>query len=145
MVILLNKFKENGLPINTKDINGDNPLELACIRGFDENQDEKIHDEELGRSVSPRFKVAKLLIDYRGKDGEDEITIQYDKLRKGLNSPLHWAIYWTDIDLADCVYQECPKQIFWLNSNGMIPFDMCYQTEVKFTENKAKMVSGIFS
>lgn len=144
MEILLEKSKINEIPINATDVNGDDPVNLACIRGFDERVDEQVFDEEIGRYVSRRFKVAKLLLDYRAKDGTNELVIRYDKLRKGLNSPLHWAIYWTDIDLADYVYQECREQIFWMNQDGMIPFDMCYQTETKFSENKAKMVRNFF-
>jgi ankyrin repeat protein len=136
---LLKLSYEEEVSIDTRDINGDTPLELACIRGFDGSQEESFTRED-GYVVSRRFKVAQQLLEYVNKNGEQEITIEYRKLKKGLNSPLHWAIYWTDIDLAELVYKECQEQIFWVNKHDMIPFDMSSEKETKFLELKSKLV-----
>jgi len=141
--VLLSECKAEQVNINVRDTNGDTPLELACIRGFDGNPDD-IYEYDNGYKVSRRFRVTQMLLEYKNGAGKQEITIKFDELKKGLNSPLHWAIYWTDIDLADIVYQECPEQIFWINKHDMIPFDMSGEKETRFLELKSKLVKKKF-
>ena len=138
--ILLRNYQELDLSIDQPDINGDNPLELACIRGYDARKTEYYFDKKLGYRTSKRYKVVSMLLDYRNSDMEQEIFIKVEKLKKDANTPLHWAIYWSDIDLASLVFEQCPGQIFNMNKHGFIPFDMCFQTGSRLTQFKSQLI-----
>ena len=58
-----------------------------------------------------------------------------------MNTPLHWGIYWADLDLSKLVYNEFPDQLFIENKEGHIPFDMCIEAKNKFQESRAKIVN----
>ena len=137
---LLERNKTLEIPSNTKDVNGDSPLDLACVRGFDQNKNEYYTDPNTREDTSKRFVVVKLLLDYRNWYGRKEFKITIEGLVKGLNSPLHWSIYWADLHLANLVYNECPDQIFWKNRDNFIPFDMCQHAKSEFTEKKSNIV-----
>jgi hypothetical protein len=123
------------------DKNGDSALDLACIRGFDHVFDETYTVEGKDEITSKRYQCVKMLLEYRNKDGEKEFKIEFRHLRKNLNSPLHWSIYWADLHLAYLLFHECRDQIFWTNRNDLIPFDMCFLAKTKFLEKKARLVS----
>ena len=99
------------------DVNRDTPLDLACIRGFDMHATEMYKDENFypekpegqrSKYTSKRFQVVKRLLEY--KDYKDRIVFDITKktCRKFMNTPLHWAIYWTDLELAELVFCEFP-------------------------------------
>lgn len=57
-----------------------------------------------------------------------------------MNTPLHWAIYWTDIDTAERVFCEFPGQLFYSNIDEQIPFDMCNNISSKMKSLKSKLI-----
>ena len=57
-----------------------------------------------------------------------------------MNTPLHWAIYWTDIDTAQRVFCEFPGQLFYSNNDEQIPFDMCNNISSKLKSIKSKLI-----
>lgn len=142
MRMLLNLFRTHEIKTNSKDKNGDTPLDLACTRGFDMNESETYTDILTGESFSKRFVIVRSLLKYKNKLGKKEYFIKFKKLRKGMNSPMHWAIYWSDIHLTNLVYEECRDQIFWTNSDNMTPFDMCHLVKTKLLEQKAQLVNN---
>ena len=147
--IILHELREHKVNALTFDVNGDSPLDLACIRGFDVNETEKHKDEnyypdaEIGfksKYTSKRYQVVKRLLEYKDHNGKIVFDITKGTCRKRMNTPLHWAIYWTDLELAELVFCEFPAQIFFPNKDDMIPFDMCYQTQSKFLEKKSMII-----
>lgn len=87
--------------------------------------------------TSKRFQCARSLLRYRNQEGEREFQIKFERLKKGQNSPLHWALYWVDIHLTNLVFDECKDQIFWLNGQAEVPFDMSLYLKSVFEENKS--------
>jgi ankyrin repeat protein len=111
-------MKLHEVNVLTFDVNGDSPLDLACIRGFDAKEDEDFLDEnfwpdkpegERQHYTSKRFQVVKKLLTYIDHEGISIFTINEKTIRRGMNTPLHWAIYWTDIELAEVVFCEFPR------------------------------------
>jgi len=143
MELLLEAHRKENIPINLLDMNKDDAIYLACIRGYQEIPKEtyKSKDENGKDSVtSKRFQCVRMLLNYRNSKGVQELFINKKSLRKGLNSPLHWAIYWADLELAKLTYDCYPDQLFWINSDSYIPFDMCNQAKDQLFEYKAKIV-----
>lgn len=150
---LLKEHNECRIKAMSYDVNGDSPLDLACIRGFDAHDKEQYLDENYypdkpegsrSRYTSKRYQIVKRLLVFRDYKGGNVFDITKDTIRKKMNTPLHWAIYWTDIDLAELVFCEFPAQIFYPNKDDMIPFDMCYQTQTKFLEKKSMIILYYF-
>lgn len=134
---LLERYRETNESLDQRDKNGDTPLNLACIRGYDGDEDEtwttqpdsedlekntgneenKESSETAGKpyTTSARYEIVRLLL----RQGANL------KRRDNLNSPLHWAIYWADLHLASILYEFYPNQVIWTNAEGQIPFDIC--------------------
>lgn len=101
----------------SEDVNGNNPLELACIRGY-------LHYADQAPSDGPtyRYKVLELLLDpeinmeenvggikrKRFFDLSDKTLLARRKRNRG-NSPLHWAAYFNDKDSFGLLFQENPS------------------------------------
>ena len=68
------------------------------------------------------------------------INIRYNQLPKKTNTPLHWAIYWADYDLAHLIIHENPKLLFFVNEDNLVPFDMCENVIANILEMKSKIV-----
>ena len=79
--------------------------------------------------TTPRFEIVRLLL----LEGAEI------RRREGLNSPLHWAIYWADADLSKLLYEFYPNQVTWTNSENLIPFDICLLSP----RNKTTGMQGI--
>lgn len=142
---LLQKFVEYNKVLNERDITYSTPLDLACIQGFDRinNQVDLKGKKINNHACSYRFYIVKILLSPikepslninakprllngklidEGKENGDKpkirkqhFTLTYKELRKGANSPLHWAIYWADYDLAHLLIKENPMLLFWTN------------------------------
>jgi extradiol dioxygenase family protein len=147
--IILAEMKKNKINPATKDINGDTALDIACIRGFDNNENETYEDKfffpenpegQRSRKTSKRFQVIKRLLDFRDNNGKAAFLINRDTLRDRMNTPLHWAIYWSDIDTAERVFCEFPGQLFYSNNEEQIPFDMCNMIAIKMMSLKSKLI-----
>ena len=105
--IILKELRENKVRALRHDVNGDTPLDLACIRGFDARENE-MYKQEDGTYTSKRYQAVKRLLEYKDWNGKIVFDIDKTTIRKKMNTPLHWAIYWTDIDLAELVFCEFP-------------------------------------
>jgi len=82
----------------------------------------------------------KKLLDFRDHEGKKKFLINRDTLRDRMNTPLHWAVYWTDIDTAERVFCEFPGQLFYSNKDEQIPFDMCNKISSKMKSLKSKLI-----
>ena len=89
-----------------------------------------------------RYKIAKMLLNasYPGSAAKKIINIKYNKLPRKTNTPLHWAIYWADYDLAHLIIHENPKLLFFVNEDNLVPFDMCENVIANVLELKSKIV-----
>lgn len=127
---LVQMYKQEGISLEQLDNSNSTPLELACIRGFDLIEDQIYLTGPLraGRHSSYRYFIVKILLESRDKNEKCLVTLERDKYRDhSIYSPLHWAIYWGDFDLAELIIQENPLMLFMINRNDEIPFDMCYR------------------
>ena len=95
-------FIEANLSIKVGDISNETPLDLACVRGFDqvEDQFDKKNRLESGAEATYRYHIVKMLLEQVDKNGKPMISINYRDFKTGANCPLHWAIYWADYHLA---------------------------------------------
>lgn len=107
---LLDTHRKFKVPVMSKDRNRDTPLTLACARGYLEHPRETIEVEINGKTqiASRRYAVIKKLLDYTCLEGKQEVTIKEGTLKKMSNTPMHWAIYWGDLELSKLVYERCP-------------------------------------
>ena len=77
--IILQEMKDLKINPATFDINGDTALDLACIRGFDNSENESHLDSNFfpenpegsrQKITSKRYQVAKRLLDFRDHQGK---------------------------------------------------------------------------
>jgi len=139
---IIKMFIENGLPLNSKDQNSCTPLDCACIRGFDLISDvlDLKRPTVNGTPATYRYWIVKALLSARNKDGARLVKIKYDEIRPGSYSPLHWAIYWADIDLSRLLVIENPKLLFFVNDRDQVPFDLCRCSLNKAYNNQGRLV-----
>lgn len=146
--LLLKELKENGIRAMAHDENGDTPLTLAYIRGFgfssseDYMEKDKYPDRPVGqrnRKTSKRYQIVKRLIDFRNHKDEVVFSIK-DACKPKKNTPLHWAIYWSDLNLVRITYFEFPAQIFMVNKDKLIPFDMCLECNSQFLQKRSMII-----
>lgn len=140
---LLGMHKEKKVPVYSEDINGNNALELACIRGYNNTTKERhIHANGYQTNISKRFFVIKLLLGYKEPEPVKKKSQQYEKpkefhpfkisqaisKKRGVqnrgNNPLHWAMYWNDADLAYLIYTQDISLAFMFNDKLETPFDV---------------------
>lgn len=99
---------------------------LACIEGFD-SLDKIINtDIQIKKDMyaSHRYHIVKMLLDAQDKNGNDCVSINNKDLRRNVNCPLHWAVYWGDYYLAKLLIYENPRLVFFENEKKLIPFQM---------------------
>ena len=111
----MNLHHECSVSIYSEDNNGNNPIELACIRGY--NTDRFLRTKE-GKTF--RYEVLKLLLsqndtetvekkkDKKLFDFSTESLYKRKKINRG-NVPLHWALYWNDMHSFYLLFNENPE------------------------------------
>lgn len=114
---LISKFITHKISLNSPDVNNATPLMLACIQGFDSLDQIMNKDIEVkkGYYASHRYHVVKMLLNAVDLKGKRAVSIDYSKLRRKINCPLHWAIYWGDYYLSKLLIYENPKLVFFEN------------------------------
>ena len=126
----------------SKDKNSYYAFDLACIRGYGLSEDE-VCSEEYFRLVehlpclienvcSNRAVIVDILVKEMKKAigrGYRDIpsTIIKQASYKDNNSPLHWAIYWGDLQLSILLVLTQFEQLFWVNKHNRIPFDLIHK------------------
>ena len=142
---LLAIHKAKRVSAYSEDVNGNNALELACIRGYNNTPKERqSHQNGHQTNITKRYFVIKLLLDHKeplvlkkGKKAPqtpNETFVNPFKISKEIsekrqvqnrgNNPLHWAMYWNDSDLSYLVYAQDIALAFQLNEKLEIPFDV---------------------
>lgn len=158
---LLGFYKALNVSPYQEDINGNNAVELACIRGYNNNPLEvHTHDSGLATTSSRRYFVIKILLSFKitglaakrkilpGQNPAEEfhpfgVTQEKQKGREVYNRgnvPLHWSIYWNDADLTYLLFENNPFLAFAMNDNNQIPFDVPLATQNDFEESKRSFV-----
>ena len=119
-------FIEHKLSIKPRDNAGETPLDLACIRGFDQEDDQNYKKKRLegGEEATYRYHIVKMLLEQTDKNGKQLINIKYRNYQNGSNCPLHWTIYWADYHLSKLFIETNPRLLFLVNSQDCVPFDM---------------------
>lgn len=118
--------------IDSKDRQGNTPLDLACIRGFSEFANEvssyAFQDKDASTvQITRRAFCAIKLLRARDQDGKKMINLQTIRFRTNkVNTPLHWAMYWKDVHLAEILFLENPEMILCENSDGKLPTDLIF-------------------
>jgi len=128
---LIKMFLEEKLPLDSTDDSGSTPLDLACMQGFDliEDQFHLNGPKRGGRFCTYRYHIVKALLEVENSLKKKISSLDRQEYKNcTLNSPLHWAIYWGDYDLAELLIRENPLMLFMINKDDEIPFDMCYRS-----------------
>ena len=126
------------------DKSGHTPLDLACCRGFNSEEKQVYFDREVGVNISLRSKCAELLLNAHTSNlmSPDRYVIKARRYRKkGMNTPLHWAVYWGDGYLAYLAFKASPDLVFCLNRDSCTPFDVRWTLRSKECEAYAENVS----
>ena len=147
--LLIELHRESSVSIYSEDSNGNNPVELACIQGF--NTDRFIRTDD---GTTYRYEVLKLLLDPNTntieKDGKNKDKKLFDfsteslykrkKINRG-NVPLHWALYWNDMHSFYLLFNENPEQMMFSNDNQEIPFELSLNSMSEFYRMRNQFVS----
>lgn len=140
---LVRLFKAHRLGLDEDDGNGSTPLELACVKGFNVVTDVREMDmpDVEGEKASYRYWIVKELLAAEGEAGEKLVHIRAGGgRREGNYGPLHWAIYWADLELANLLVTHNPMLLFIENYRDQIPFDICKMSLNKAFNYKAMLV-----
>ena len=124
---LIRKYIEYGFSLHPLDKRNDTPLLLISSHGHDYEDLE--NEEEYDRFLEQKFKIIELLIE---NDPE-----AFEKLPKKKNNPLHWAIYYGDVNSGIYIFKKCPQLLLHQNNNGKTPLEIVFQKTIKKT-NKVK-------
>jgi ankyrin repeat protein len=130
--IVLELYRKLGVSPYSEDKNGNNALELACIRGYNS------YSGALAESNrTKRYEViARLMGINHGpksliKDAPSQTdfsiatkTLQGRRSINRGNTPLHWAAYWKDKDIFKLMIDINVEQVFMRNDNSELPFDI---------------------
>jgi anoctamin-10 len=82
------------MKINCRDNQGNTPLMLCCVRGYNTDI------SELDDGSRRKFSITKLLID---KGANLKIYA-----KEGINNPLHWSCYFGDISTTKLLLDKMP-------------------------------------
>lgn len=63
VLLLLQLHNDHKVSIYSEDVNGNNALELACIRGYNNHPKELVHVDTKKVNISKRYMTAKVLLD----------------------------------------------------------------------------------
>ena len=87
-------MKSQDIEINCEDNQGNNPLMLACVRGYN-------HDAtELSDGTDRKQKIVQMLMDQGAN------IKMY--ARDGINNPLHWSCYFGDLMVTRLLVDKIP-------------------------------------
>lgn len=138
-----------------KDDNNYLSIDLACVRGYSVSDDEYCtasqfkNVEDLPSIIEGRASLRSIIV--RILLGEMNKAIQrgYKEVPRSVisrrnyvntNCPLHWAIYWGDLQLSIILIGAQFEQIFWVNKDDEIPFDLINDIESKRHRVTASLV-----
>ena len=99
------------MSIDEEDNFGENPLMLACLRGYN-----KIfkRNKDLNKK-SKRCKIAEALL----RSGSTLMQFKND----GDSNPLHWSCYYGDYCLTKLLLTKCFDLFYYYNQHGAHPID----------------------
>ena len=124
---LIKKYIEYGFSLHPLDKRKDTPLLLISSHGHDhENLD---NEEEYDRFLNQKFKIIEMLVE---NDPQ-----AFEEIHKNKNNPLHWAIYYGDVNSGIYLFKKCPQLLLHYNDNGKTPLEIVFQKTIKKT-NKLK-------
>lgn len=90
--------------------------------------------------MTKRSKCIELLIAWNAENSSDDRLIHMSDYRQGKNTPLHWAVYHADAYMAHLVFKDNPMQVFSVNRNGCLPFDLIWKMDDRILREYAEIV-----
>ena len=127
---LIKFCKNESISLDLKDSLGYTALELACVRGYRKlntrlgQSDAEVEDSHL--KSSNRSIIVKMLQNESPKN-----LLLLKNFKREANTPMHWAIYWSDKQLAQYLVQQNPLMLFSLNEDNLVPFEMAFKFRSK--------------
>ena len=119
--ILIKEFKENDqicLDFNSKDKNGDTCLSLVTMRCYLSETE----TEDVETFMNKRAEMTKLILTH---------SDPYNLVNTGMNNPLHWCVYYGDINLGKKLFKINPGLLIQTNEIGENPFELVLNKNVK--------------
>lgn len=88
------------------------------MQGFKKFAEDSVSINKFAFEETDRYKILKMLI----TNGVEIEKCMNKKVK--VNTPLHWSIYHGDFKSSLLLYKLLPNQIYYLNQDGIIPFDI---------------------
>ena len=120
---LVQRYKELEISLHLEDDKGNTPLNLLCSHGYDSPSEKKEYRDFLKR----KYLVIQSLVSSR------------EDLKKSVqpkrNNPMHWAMYYGDIDSGIFFFRKYPFIILKKNEKGKTALEIAFE-KVIISSNK---------
>ena len=138
--MLIDAYVKEGIPLTLKDAKGYSAVELAAVRGFKFEGSSKVLSAK-GKLISRRYMVIEQFFSaIEPLTNKVLFRLEIKNLKKKVNSPMHWAIYWADMELAELLYYHNPLILFTLNEKFEVPFDLGFRYQEVLVDDKVRRI-----
>ena len=123
-VHLIKRYRQLDLDTHVKDKKGNTPLNLVCSHGYS-SPGEK---DDYGDFLRRRYTITKELVTSR-----KELKKSVQRKR---NNPMHWALYYGDIESGLYIFRKYPFILLKKNESGKTALEIAFEKVINKSNKK---------